>query len=237
MHTQASSFVQLGFIVLPVLVVGLFLWAVRFAARDRYTVSCALASVWLLLWAGLASAGVLARFDLRPPPMLLMIAAASSAAVWLGWSRLGGRIAHALPLWLLVLAQGFRLPLELLMHQAAAEGVMPNVLSFTGYNFDIVTGASAFVLSYALRRGAGRSWAWLWNCFGSLCLLAIVVIAILSSPNMARFGPHELNGWVTRFPFVWLPSVLVVFAVAGQIVVFRKLQLMAAGRVSAAPER
>ena len=41
---------------------------------------------------------------------------------------------------------------------------------------------------------------------------------------VAYFGAHELNGWVTRLPFVWLPSVLVAFALAGHIVVFRKLR-------------
>lgn len=128
-----------------------------------------------------------------------------------------------MPLSALVLAQGFRLPLELVMHRAALEHVMPTALSFSGYNFDIVTGASAFAVAFALRRGASPVFAWSWCCYGSLCLVAIAIIAVFSSPLVMAFGPDQLNTWVTRFPFVWLPTVLVSCAVAGHVVVFRKL--------------
>lgn len=58
----------------------------------------------------------------------------------------------------------------------------------------------------------------------ALALLgAIAVIAFLSSPMVQHFGPDEVNLWVTRLPFVWLPAVLVTFALAGQIVVVRSL--------------
>jgi hypothetical protein len=156
--------------------------------------------------------------------MALLIASTLVAGIWLGFSALAGRLAHALPLYSLVLVQGFRLPLELLMHQAALEHVMPNALSYTGYNFDIVTGASAFIVAFALRRGAPRVIAFVWSFYGCLCLGVIAVIAILSSPMIGYFGPNEVNGWVTRLPFVWLPSVLVAFALAGHIMVFRKLR-------------
>ena len=66
----------------------------------------------------------------------------------------GRRFADKLPLVALIGFQAFRLPLELVMHRAAAAGIMPNVMMFTGYNFDIVTGATALPL--ALLPGAPR---------------------------------------------------------------------------------
>jgi len=224
MQEQASTWVELGFVVLPVTMAAIGLWAVRRVAPERFLASAAVITGWMALWGALAAAGVLSRFELRPPPMTILIVATFVAGFWLGFSTLAGRLAAALPLWLLVLVQGFRLPLELLMHRAAVERVMPNVLSYTGYNFDIVTGASAFLVAYALHRGAPRAIAFVWSCYGCLCLAVIAIIAFLSSPMVAHFGPHELNGWVTRFPFVWLPSVLVAFALAGHILVFRKLR-------------
>jgi hypothetical protein len=222
MQEQASTWVELGFVVLPILMLALGLWAVRRVAPERFVLSTAVVTGWMALWGVLAAAGVLSRFELRPPPMAILIACTLIAGFWFGFSALAGRLADGLPLWTLVLVQGFRLPLELLMHQAAVEHVMPNVLSYTGYNFDIVTGASAFIVAYALRRGAPRAIAFVWSCYGCLCLVAITIIAVLSSPMIAYFGPHELNGWVTHLPFVWLPSVLVAFALAGHIIVFRK---------------
>ena len=34
--------------------------------------------------------------------------------------------------------------------------------------------------------------------------------------------------WVAHFPFVWLPSVLVAAALAGHVLVFRRLRMEAA---------
>ena len=223
MQEHASSLVTSGFVVIPVLMVGVMSWAVRHAAPEHFGKSCGVAVVWLASWAGLALAGVLERFDLRPPPFAFLVALTLAGGLWLGLSKLGGQVARAVPLWALVLAQGFRLPLELVMHQAALEHVMPNALSYSGYNFDIVTGASAFVVAFALRRGASPLLGWLWCCYGSLCLVAIAFIAVLSSPLIAAWGPDQVNTWVTHFPFVWLPTVLVSCAVAGHAIVFRKL--------------
>lgn len=231
MNAHASGWVTAGFVVLPCLVAALGLAAVRHATRERFALSSALVVVWFALWGALAATGVLARFDVRPAPLALMMAASLLGGLALGLSPIVARVTQALPLWALVLVQGFRFPLELLMHRAASEHVMPSVLSWSGYNFDVITGASAFMVAYVSRRGASPSraaWAWLWNIYGSLCLVAIAVVAVLSAPNLAAFGPEQVNTWVTRWPFVWLPSVLVVFAIAGQVSVFRKL--MAAGR-------
>jgi hypothetical protein len=229
MQEQASTLVVSGFVLLPCLMVALALWSVRHAGM-RLIVSAVVACAWLALWGGLAAAGVLARFELRPPPLGMMLLCSLAAGLVLGFSKFGARIAQAVPLWVLVLAQGFRLPLELLMHQAAREHVMPNALSFSGYNFDIVTGALAFVVGYSLRRGASPLWGWLWSCYGSLCLLVIGVIAVLSAPQVHAFGPREVNSWVAHWPFVWLPSVLVVFALAGHVIVFRKLAVRGVAR-------
>jgi hypothetical protein len=224
MQERASTWVEVGFVVLPIAMAGVGLWAVRRVVPARFLLSAAVVLGWMGLWGSLAALGVLGRFDVRPPPMALMLACTLGAGLWLGLSPLAGRLAHGLALPWLVLVQGFRLPLELLIHQAALEHVAPNALSYSGYNFDIVTGLSAFVVAFALRRGAARVIAVIWNCYGCLCLGVIAVIAVVTSPMVHLLGPDELNSWVTLFPFVWLPCVLVTFALAGHIIVFRKLR-------------
>jgi len=54
-----------------------------------------------------------------------------------------------------------------------------------------------------------------------LLLTNIVVVAILSTPKFAAFGPDRLNVFVFYPPFVWLPAVLVLAALAGHLIVFR----------------
>jgi hypothetical protein len=151
-------------------------------------------------------------------------------------SRLGHTLATRSPLWLLVGLQAFRLPLELVMHAAAAEGTMPPQMTFAmvdgtwGLNYDILTGASALVLALLVRSGrAGTRAVAVWNVAGALLLLAIVVNAIASLPLIAAFGsdPRHVNSWVAFAPFIWLPSVLVASALLGHLLVFRALRAAA----------
>jgi hypothetical protein len=182
--------------------------------------------LWMTLTGTLAWSGALTRFDVRPP-MMLLIVSALALAVGVGVSRAGGVIAGSVPLATLVGLQAFRLPLELVMHRAAEVGIMPPELSYPGYNFDIVTGACALVLGLALRAGVDvpRAAIWIWNLWGFWCLTAIVIIAIATSPMLRLFGddPRHVNTWVLYFPFIWLPAVLVVIALAGHIVITRAL--------------
>jgi hypothetical protein len=224
MQAHASTLVTVGIPALAVLVIALGMWAVRASAPAALGRVLLSTLAWLLCFGGLAASGVLARFDLRPPPAALMMAATLVAGVALGRSRLVGAVAATVPLWGLVLSQAFRLPLELVMHEAALERVMPNALSFSGYNFDVVTGATAIPVALALRAGAPRALAFAWSVLGSACLVVIAAIAIATSPMLAALGPNELNSWVTQLPFVYLPTVLVVFAIAGHFAVFRALR-------------
>ncbi|HET6333373.1 MAG TPA: hypothetical protein VFG30_09185 [Polyangiales bacterium] len=213
-------------------VVGLFVTGEAYAARRlgrSVTGAVVLALggslIWMGLTGGLAASGVLARFDIRPPPLAFLFAGTVALGIALGVSRVGGRIAEGLPLYVLVLAQGFRLPLELVMHAAAAEGTMPAVMSYGGYNFDIVTGASALLVGALLKRGAPRTLAIAWNALGVVLLGVIISVALLSSPLVRAFGDDQLNTWVAYVPFVWLPSILVASAIAGHIVVWRRLAI------------
>jgi hypothetical protein len=232
MHPTASGFVQAGMLVVVLGVVALFVTAEAYAARrlgQSVTSAVVLALggslIWMGLTGGLAASGLLARFDVRPPPIAFLFVGTITLGVALGVSRVGGRIAEGLPLHVLVLAQGFRLPLELIMHAAANEGTMPKVMSYGGYNFDIVTGASALLVGALLQRGAPRTLAYAWNALGVVLLLVIIGVALLSSPLVRAFGDDELNTWVAYVPFVWLPSILVACAIAGHIVVWRRLAI------------
>ena len=178
--------------------------------------------------AAAASSGLLARFDRLPPPMLVMIVAVFATGFAVGLSRTGADAAAEVPLAALVGLQAFRLPLELVMHRAATLGIMPVELSYSGYNFDIVTGLGAALLATAMQAGwrVPRSVIWAWNVWGFWCLAVIAVIAVTTSPMVRLFGdePRHLNTWVLFFPYVWLPVVLVTVALAGHITVTRALR-------------
>jgi hypothetical protein len=101
---------------------------------------------------------------------------------------------------------------------------MPEQMTYTGSNFDILTGLTAIGVAVALRHGiGGRPLVWLWNIGGLALLINVVTIAILSTPTFAWFGRARLNLWVTYPPYIWLPTVMVTAALTGHLLIFRAL--------------
>jgi len=174
----------------------------------------------------LASSGVLHEWTRRPPPLMPAAAAPILLALAVAFSGLGRRIAATASFAAIVGMQAFRLPLELLMHRAAATGLMPVQMSYTGWNFDIITGTLAIVVAWiALRSRHSRGVVFAWNLLGTLLLINIVTIAIVSTPVLAAFGPDRLNTWIADPPYIFLPTVLVPAAVFGHALTWRKLAL------------
>src|SRR5258708_240975 len=236
MPVAASMGVALGFAVLAIGVAILFVVGNVVASRRlgdgprvaRRIGARALTGVvaWMALTAAAAASGILARFDLRPPPLAALFLAVLVISSAIGFTRVGGRLARGLPLVALIGVQGFRLPLELLMHRAARDRLMPEQMSFSGWNFDIVAGATAIALAILIElRRAPRVLLVAWNTLGISTLAVILGLAFASTPMIHAFGkdPRALNTFVAYVPFVWLPSVLVVAAMAGHIVVTRRL--------------
>lgn len=183
-------------------------------------------AAWLAFTAALAACGVLQRWDARPPPIMAVLVLGVVLTVVMARGAVGAELARGLPLAAIVGFQAFRLPLELVMHHAAAEGTMPVQMSFSGSNFDIVSGATAILVAWLVARGSAPRWlVTAWGVMSSALLLAIVSIAMASMPAIAAFGrsPERLATWVGYAPFVWLPAVLVMGALFGQIVLFRRL--------------
>ena len=179
---------------------------------------------WLLITAIVAASGVLRRFDATPPPFALLALAVGVVGIAVPCSSLGTLLVRGLPLWALVGVQVFRFPLELLMHRAYVEGLMPVQMSYSGQNYDIVSGITAGALALWLGRGRAPRWVVAtWSVLGFLLLVNIVTVAVVSTPLFRWFGSERLNTFVTYPPFVWLPAVLVVGALIGHILVWRWL--------------
>jgi hypothetical protein len=237
-----STFLYTGFVVLTVLLASGVVLNVYLAGRGllephqrtwAFTGAALLGIVaWMALTWTLADRGIIADFDRSPPPLFLLLLAVFTISFVIAFTRFGHRFVDGLPLWILVVGQAFRLPLEWLMHRAAEEGVMPPQMSYSGWNFDIVTGITALPVAFLLARGFrhARMAAIVWNVMGTLLLINILTIAILSTPQVAAFGAGRLNTWVAHPPYIWLPTMMVVCAITGHLVIFRKLRATARRR-------
>jgi len=229
---RASAGLVAGFVTLASVLTAGYVAAVvwterrRGARRHSGLVAALVAVAWLAFTGLAARAGVL-RFSERPPGLMLLLPTMVIGVVLLSRSSLGARLAAGLPLALLVGWQAFRFPLELMMHRAYVEGLMPVQMSFEGLNFDILTGISAIVLAVLIATGrASAPMVRAWNTVGLLLLANVVTIAILSLPLPIRaFHNPPANTWVAEFPFVWLPTVMVATALLGHLLIYRRLRM------------
>ncbi|MDB4929005.1 MAG: hypothetical protein JWM10_1489 [Myxococcaceae bacterium] len=218
---DAPAVVLFGIPLIATAVVALVALGWRHAG-GRLAPALALGAAWLALFAALASSGWLARTDARPPPFALVVLLIFAGSLGLACSSAGARLARGLPLAALVGLHAFRLPLELVMHRAATAGVMPPQMSYSGRNFDVVTGVTALLLAPFAAR-APRAVLLAWNTLGLALVLNVAAVGVASSPAFRAFGPDRVNTWVLYFPFVWLPGALVTVAIAGHLVLYRRL--------------
>ncbi len=227
--SEASPLVTFGMAGIALVMAALLVIAIFIAARRQASLAAIVIACAMVGEVALSHSGLFQRWDLRPPPFMLMFVPVTLLTVRVALSNFGHGLATALPFGMLVGFQSFRLPLELVMHQAALEGVMPPQLSYAGYNFDIVTGVSALVLGVLLAlKIAPRTLIWVLNLVGLVLLATIVGLALASMPILQLFGADKVNTWVTHAPFVWLPGLLVQIALFGHILVWRKLNATAA---------
>jgi len=230
-----------AFLIIPFGLLVALLWGTHLASRhldeDEGTrrhailITVVVSTVWMAGTWRAAESGVLRQWDATPPPFALLVVGILCLSVALAWTGYGRRLAYGLPLWALVGIQGFRLPLELAMHAMYERGIMPEQMSYSGRNFDIVTGFTALVVAWLVSAGRmGRRLVLIWNVVGLLLVLNVVTIGILSTPRFRLFGDDRINVFITYTPFVWLPAVMVLAALAGHLIVFRALSSRRHGR-------
>jgi hypothetical protein len=173
----------------------------------------------------LARTGALGGWDATPPPALALILGLTALTVLIVFSAIGARIADGIPLAAIVLLQSFRIAVEWVLHRLYLEGTVPMQMTWSGRNFDVVTGITGLLLGLALLRGkqAPRALVLGWNVLGIALLANIVVVAVLSTPALHRF-PDPPNLLPGTFPWVWLPSFLVQVALGSHLLVFRRLR-------------
>jgi hypothetical protein len=185
--------------------------------------------VWLSYAGLLGYAGVLKNMTMRPPGIVfLVVPVLIFLLVFLAFvvlSSAGTRVALAIPLWILLGAQSFRVGVELFLHQLWIDGLVPKMLTFDGANVDIYVGASAVLIAWLAGRGRpGLRLALAWNVLGLLALVNVVTRAVLTAPGPLHLIHAEVpNLLLSTFPFLFIPGLFVPLGVVLHLLALRSI--------------
>ena len=180
------------------------------ATGNRWSV-LGVVALGVVHWA-LAQAGLYADATTFPPPQLALLAPVLLALLVTVVLPKGRAWLRGLPLFALTAIHVLRLPVELVLHDAYGAGLVPQDMTYSGFNFDILSGITAIPLLLWLRsaRPPGRRVLILWNLCCVVLLCVVVGTAVLSIPStVQRINFHQPNVLVTTTPWVLLPAVLV----------------------------
>jgi len=208
-----------------VVVMAVVVFGALYRAGAGLGVIAGVGVIYLAVPAFLASRGALDRYNPLPAPALVMVLVLTGITLTITLSQVGRRVINAIGLAALVGYQAFRIPVEWLLHRLYQEGVIPVQMTYAGRNFDVVSGLTAAALGLWLARGRrSPGLVFAWNVLGLALLANIVTIAVLSTPVPFRqFTDGPANLLPSLMPYVWLPSFLVQLALAGHVLVLRRL--------------
>jgi hypothetical protein len=224
MFHAASLTSLLAFLAICEGVVAMFLWGVWTSARrdsvdpSRRTLPVAIATIlWLLAILLVVESGWLKGDQRR---LLMFGAAMNAVSLGIGLFPVG-RWLSTLPLAALVAFQGFRLPLELVLHSWVAQGVIPATMTWSGRNWDIVSGVLALVAAPFCRRS--RFVAWIANVVGLGLLTNVMRVAVLSSPVPFGWPVVPKLELIFHVPYALVIPVCIGGALIGHIALTRAL--------------
>lgn len=131
-------------------------------------------------------------------------------------------LIEKLPVTVLIGFQGFRAPLELILHQWTVTGTIPETMTWTGQNLDIFTGIISVISIPLLEKS--RKTVFIVNTVGFLLLLNVIRVVIMSSPFPFSWSLEHPLLLVAYFPYCMIAPLFVMPALIGHLLVYKKLK-------------
>jgi len=171
-----------------------------------------IALCWVAFQSVLSLSGFYLVTDTFPPRFPLLVMPTVIFMLILFCTDKGRAFIDSLNIKHLTLFSIIRIPVEMVLFWLFAYKAIPEIMTFEGRNFDILSGISAPMVYYFtfINQKLNRKWLLAWNfiCLG--LLLNVVVNALLSVPGaLQQFAFDQPNVAILYFPFALLPAFLV----------------------------
>jgi len=181
---------------------------------------------WMLIQGIIGYSGFYLITDTIPPRFALLVGPPLLLIFALFATKQGRNFIDSLDLKMLIWLHVVRIPVELVLLWLFQNGQVPELMTFEGRNFDILSGLTAPLIVYFgfMKKSISNKVIIAWNIFCLLLLFNIVGTAILSAPSVfQKFAFDQPNIGVMYFPFVWLPCVIVPLVLFAHLAIFRIL--------------
>lgn len=213
----------IGFVFLLTVLITVLIF---YIATKRSTTTLIILLAWLILQAIISRTGFYTVTSNTPPRLTLLILPPIILIIILFTTPKGKKYIDGLNLKTLTILHTIRLPVEIVLFWLFAQKAIPQIMTFEGRNFDIISGLTApiifYIGFYAMK--LGRISILFWNFFCLALLINIVIIAVLSAPfPFQKFAFDQPNIAILYFPYVWIPCCLVPIVLFSHLASIRQL--------------
>lgn len=185
-----------------------------------------------LLWIGLQIVlsvnGIYSKDASFVPPKIFLfgILPLLLFCISLFFTQSGRRYIDSLSLKRITFLHLVRIPVEFVLLWLYLEKTIPQILTFEGWNFDILMGLTAPLIIYFgfVQDKWSKIFIMAWNVIGILMLGFVFVTAILAAPfPLQQIAFDQPNVALLHFPFSLLPTFIVPVVLLGHFVTLRTL--------------
>jgi hypothetical protein len=227
MIEQVPAYISIVFLITAFITFGIFAYAVKRVGFDSLWVKLLLFLIpfWMLFQAVIALSGF--YIDTSSVPPRLMLFAVFPCLLLIAACFITGRAFIAkLPLFVLTIIHAIRIPVELVLAWLFEQGLIPQIMTFHGWNYDVASGILAVIVVLIAFRGrrVNKPVLIAFNIVGLALLANIVTIAILSVASpIQKFGFGQPNQAILYFPYIWLAAVIVPIVLFSHLASLYKL--------------
>ena len=232
MIDNLPTYISLTFGLTTLITLQLIIWTIRNSnselTRKKATPIFIGLTIWLTIQAVLTFKNIYNSDTNSFPPKIMLIGILPTilTIILLFATSKGRQFIDSLPLKNLTYLNIVRIPVEIILFWLFLNKAIPELMTFEGRNFDILTGISAPIIAYfgLTKTKLNRQIILIWNfiCLG--LLINIVVNALFSAPSpIQKFAFDQPNIAILNFPFSWLPTFIVPIVLFGHLTSIRQL--------------
>jgi len=214
MIENVPAYVSITFIATTFITAAIFLRGIQRNPKAAFAGKFLLFTIpfWMVFEAILAYGAFYLDTASLPPRIFVFGVLPAMALILVYFILFRRNVIEPQPLKILTIIHTIRIPVELVLSWLFAAGLVPEIMTFHGNNFDILSGLSAPIVAYfAFRNGqVSTKLLAIWNIICLLLLANIVITAVLCIPSpIQKLAFDQPNVAILYFPYVWLPTVVV----------------------------